>query len=401
LVKVLVSAFQCCPGWGSEMATGWHWATTLADFGHEVTVLTSSDYRGGIEAAGPQGADFRYIDLPVSPLRQVSPRLAVYDAYRRWQDEALRLATTQAERYDVVHHVTWGGLHLGSQLWQLPVPLIYGPIGGGQTAPASYWRYFGRDWPAEMLRTASTGSLLKLNRRCREVIRNSAVTLVCNSATAAAAERLGSPDVRFMLADGLPSDWLGEPRPRPAGPPVVLWVGRMLPRKSPVLAVEAFAHLRRAMPARLMMAGDGRLRGQVRAAVDRLGIAQDVQLLGRVPLDDLKPLYDSATVMLFTSLRESFGAPFLEALGRGLPTVALDLHGIGDIDVGSAALKVALPPEPRDLPAQVGSALQAILSDSEWESRSAAAVKWAAGWVWPAKVAAATQIYHEIVGRQG
>ena len=115
----------------------------------------------------------------------------------------------------------------------------------------------------------------------------------------------------------------------------------------------------------------------------------------------MKTLYDSASVMLFTSLRESFGAPFLEALGRGLPTVALDLHGIGDMDVGSAALKVALPPEPRDLPRHIGSALQTILSDGEWESRSAAAVKWASGWVWPAKVAAATQIYHEIAGRKG
>jgi glycosyltransferase involved in cell wall biosynthesis len=399
-VKVLVSAFQCCPGGASELATGWHWATTLADFGHEVTVLTSSDYRKNIVAAGPQRADFRFIDRPASPLRQISPRLAVYDVYLRWQNEALRYIAAQAEQYDVAHHVTWAGLHLGSQLWQLPVPLVFGPIGGGQTAPADYWRYFGREWPAEMLRTASTGSLLKLNSRSRETLRNSAVTLVCNSATAAAARRLGSPDVRFMLADGLPTDWLGESRVWPAGTPVVLWVGRMLARKSPVLAVEAFAQLRRVMPARLVMAGDGPLEGQVRAAVERLGIAEDVQLLGRVAPPEVKSLYDSSSVMLFTSLRESFGAPFLEALGRGLPTVALDLHGIRDIDVGAAALKVALPQEPRDLPGRVGSALITILSDGEWESRSAAAVKWAADWVWPAKVAAATEIYRELAGRR-
>ena len=66
-----------------------------------------------------------------------------------------------------------------------------------------------------------------------------------------------------------------------------------------------------------------------------------------VPWDDIRRLYDSASVLLFTSLRESFGAPFLEALGKGLPAVALDLHGIGDADVGPAALKVALPPRPR------------------------------------------------------
>ena len=103
----------------------------------------------------------------------------------------------------MAHHVTYGGLHLGSMLWRLPIPLVYGPVGGGQTAPAEYWRYFGREWPSEILRTASTGPLLKLNSRCRQTISNSAVTLVCNSATAAACRRLGGADIRYMLADGL------------------------------------------------------------------------------------------------------------------------------------------------------------------------------------------------------
>jgi glycosyltransferase involved in cell wall biosynthesis len=395
-VRILLSAFQCGPGLGSEPGTGWHWATTLPELGHDVTVLTLADYRGAILAAGPQRANFRFIDLPTPRLSRLSHRWDVYDVYQRWQDAALRHARLTPRDYDVAHHVTWGSLHLGSTLWRLPVPLVYGPVGGGQTAPAKYWRYFGRDWPAEMLRTATTGSLLKLNSTARETIRNSAVTLVCNSATAAASYRLGATDVRFMLADGLPADWLVRNRTRPTGIPVVLWVGRLLPRKTPALAIEAFAKLRRVMPARLIMAGDGPLRRQVHTAVDRLGLSEDVQLLGHVTWDETKLLYDSASVLLFTSLRESFGAPFLEALGRGLPTVAMDLHGIGDADTGPAALKVVLPPSPRDLSGHLASALQTILSDGEWESRSSAAVDWAGKWTWPAKAAIATQIYGDV-----
>ena len=399
-MKILLSAFQCRPGRGSEFATGWHWATTLTEYGHEVTVLTGSDSRDSIVADGTCGADFRYIDFPDTRLSRV-PQVRWHDVYRLWQKEALKHAEGLRQDYDVIHHVTWGGLHLGSHLWRLPAPMIYGPAGGGQIAPARYWRYFGRDWPMETLRTAATGSLLQLNSTCRSTIQNSAVTLVTNSATAAAVRRLGGRDVRFMLADGLPTAWLGEPRPQPAGVPVVLWVGRLLPRKAPVLAVEAFAQLRRAMPARLVIAGDGPMERQVREAIDRLGVAADVQMLGHVTLAEVKPLYDSASVLLFPSLRESFGAPFLEALGRGLPTVALNLGGIADADVGPAAVKVDLPPEPRDLPALVGSALQAVLSDGTWEARSAAAVSWASGWVWPAKIAAATEIYKELAASHG
>jgi glycosyltransferase involved in cell wall biosynthesis len=134
--------------------------------------------------------------------------------------------------------------------------------------------------------------------------------------------------------------------------------------------------------------------------VERLGLADDTQLLGSVTWDSVKPLYDSASALLFTSLRESFGAPFLEALGRGLPTVALDLHGIADADVGPAAVKVPLPREPHDLPHHLAVALQNVIGDVGWESRSAAAVKWAADWIWPVKAAAATEIYQEVTKRR-
>lgn len=172
----------------------------------------------------------------------------------------MRQVEATGRRYDVAHHVTWGSLRLGSQLWRLPVPLIYGPIGGGQVSLVSYWRFSGHEWAAETLRTASR-SLLVLNHRTRETIRNSAVTLACNSATAAVSRRLGGADVRYMLPDGLPCDWVVAARRRPVGVPVVLWVGRLIPIKAPLLAVQAFAELRRAMPARLVIVGDGRFAG--------------------------------------------------------------------------------------------------------------------------------------------
>ena len=400
-MKILLSSFQCLPDRGSELGNGWHWARALADCGHDVTVLTQpSDI---VRAAAPPDIKFLYADASEPPQHRFSSRLVTTRYYLRWQRTALRYVEMQPQQYDVVHHVSWGSLRLGSKLWRLPVPLVYGPIGGGQTAPGNYWRYFGSAWPYEMLR-ASTGSLLKLNSRSRETVRNSAVTLVTNSATAVACQRLGGADVRYMLADGLRGDWLGGARSRPTGTPVVLWVGSLLPHKAPTLALQAFAELRRAMPARLIVAGDGPLFGQVRTMVESLGLTEDVQLLGRVPWQDMKSLYDSASVFFFNSLRDSSSSQFLEALGRGLPTVALDHHGIGDADVGPAALKVALPQRPDDLPGRLASALQTILCDGEWEVRSAAGVNWAAGHTWPKKAAAATQIYREIVksppGRQ-
>lgn len=400
-MKILLSSYQCLPEAGSELGNGWQWARALTDYGHNVTVLTQPSHI--IRAAAPPDIEFLHVAASESPLRRFSQHLGTAGDqlrwaghYLRWQDAALSYIASRQQRYDVVHHVSWGSLRLGSMLWRLRTPLVYGPIGGGQTAPGNYWRYFGRAWPVEVLRMASAGSLLKLNSRSRETMRNAAVTLVTNSATAAACQRIGGTDVRYMLAEGIPAHWLADARRRPTGVPVVLWVGSMLPHKAPALALRAFAQLRRVMPARLVMAGDGPLLDHVRTMAGQLGLADEVRLPGRVPWHEMKSLYDGASVLLFASLRDSSGSQFLEALSRGLPAVALDHHGIADMDVGSAALKVALTENPDDLPEHLATALEVILSDSQWDSRSEACVKWAAGHVWPAKAAAATKIYEEI-----
>jgi glycosyltransferase involved in cell wall biosynthesis len=394
-VKVLLSAFQCCPGMGSEPGNGWQWSKALAEAGHELTVLTQPEFRTRILAESRDDIDFQFVQQSPTPFGRF-PMLSTYDNYRRWQDAALTHAQGLRRDFDVIHHVVWGSLHLGSRLWRLPAPLVYGPIGGGQTAPANYRRYFGRSWPTEAMRSLATGRLLESNRWSKETLQHAAVTLVTNSATEAAARRLGARDIRYFLADGLPADWIASPRQRPTGVPVVFWVGRFLPRKSPMLALEAFAELRKTMPARLVMAGDGPLLEECRAAVSKLGLSGDAELPGRVPWAQVTQLCDEASVFLFTSLRESFGAQFLEALGRGLPAVALDHHGIGDLKVGLAAEKVEVTQDPAQLHGRIADALATILTGDNWEARSAAAVGWAAQHVWPAKAAAATQIYKEV-----
>lgn len=130
-MKILLSAYHCRPDRDSEPGVGWYWATTLAAYGHQVIVLTASKFREPILAACPQGVEFRFIDGPVSPLRRFSQRAEAFD-YLPWQDAALTHVQARPLRYDVVHHVTWAGLHLGSQLWRLPLPFVYGPIGGAR-----------------------------------------------------------------------------------------------------------------------------------------------------------------------------------------------------------------------------------------------------------------------------
>ena len=49
-MNVLLSAYACEPGKGSEPEVGWQWALQMARF-HNVTVLTRTNNRAAIEAA--------------------------------------------------------------------------------------------------------------------------------------------------------------------------------------------------------------------------------------------------------------------------------------------------------------------------------------------------------------
>jgi glycosyltransferase involved in cell wall biosynthesis len=101
--------------------------------------------------------------------------------------------------------------------------------------------------------------------------------------------------------------------------PVVLYVGRLAPEKNIALALRSFRHARQRVPrARLVVVGDGPLRGTLQAEYPQVHFA------GPRRGDDLARHYASADVFLFPSLTETFGNVVLEALASRLVVVAYD-----------------------------------------------------------------------------
>ena len=96
-LKVLMSAYACEPGKGSEPEVGWQWALQMARF-HDVTVLTRANNRGPIEAAlaalrGRQPLpEFVYHDRGTFLLDMKRHTKAVKLYYLLWQRSARNVA---------------------------------------------------------------------------------------------------------------------------------------------------------------------------------------------------------------------------------------------------------------------------------------------------------------------
>lgn len=109
------------------------------------------------------------------------------------------------------------------------------------------------------------------------------------------------------------------------GPPVIMFLGRLVPRKGCTHLLEALAILKHnhpEQPFQAVICGKGPLDAQLKARAERLGISQDVRFTGFLSEADKPGYIASADVIVFPSTGgESFGIVLIEAMATGRPVV--------------------------------------------------------------------------------
>ena len=119
--------------------------------------------------------------------------------------------------------------------------------------------------------------------------------------------------------------------------PFLLFPAITYPHKNHVFLLEAFARFRarHGEPVILVLTGgQGTAEAAVAETAERLGIADSVRRVGRVPWPDLEALYASATGLVFPSRYEGLGLPVVQAMMFGCPVVAADATALPEV-VGS------------------------------------------------------------------
>ena len=106
--------------------------------------------------------------------------------------------------------------------------------------------------------------------------------------------------------------------------PLLLWVGNLIARKRPLLAIETLARI---PDATLLIAGAaGPERQRVEAAVAASGLEGRVRLLGHVPPVRMAQLYAAADVTLHTAVSEGLANVWVESVASGTPIVVAELE---------------------------------------------------------------------------
>ena len=326
-------------------------AETLADHGHRVTVHTRRDSTQLSERTPLRhGVDVHHV--PAGPPRAV-PKDELLPCMGMFA--ACLSAQWAAERPDVVHSHFWmSGLATLQAAQERGLPFLHtyhalGTVkkrhqGEADTSP-------GERIPCE---TAIGTACDRVVATCRDEVEELAAMLVPSDRISVVPCGV---DPRVFSPEG--------PRwQRPGRRPLLVQVGRLVPRKGAALAVAALA---RVPGAELVVAGgpsgpeleaDAEVR-RLRRLASEYGVADRVHLTGGLPREDVPPLLRAADAVLCPAEYEPFGIVPLEAMSCGTPVVATAVGGQRDTVVhGDTGLLV--PPDDADALAEAVRTLLAM-----------------------------------------
>ena len=152
--------------------------------------------------------------------------------------------------------------------------------------------------------------------------------------------------------------------------PLVVYLGKLTPRKRLDTLAQAFARLERA-DARLIIAGNDMGYGaQLRRLVARLGLADRTLFTGLLPGRARLEALADADVVTYASEHEVFGLVPVEALLCGTPVVVANDSGCGEV-IAATGAGLTVPPGNA---AELARAIARVLEDVDaWRDRVAAA----------------------------
>jgi glycosyltransferase involved in cell wall biosynthesis len=377
-MKVLLSAYACEPDKGSECAVGWNWALQVHRF-CDVWVLTQGEGREGIEESVASEAlpraQFVYMDLPpwTAFLKKLGWGTQIH--YYLWQLAAYFVGRRLHRKvgFDLVHHVTYGRYWMPSFLALLPVPFIWGPVGGGESAPPAFWWSLSPGGKFLELARDLARKIGEYDPFVRHAARKATIALATTDQTADRLKRIGVRNVIVHPQFGMTHEETQAFQLLPTRMDIpfrFISIGRLIPMKGFHLALRAFARFQATYPAcEYWIVSEGPEMKHLKALARKLGVENKVTFLGRLPtLQDVYGKLAECDVLVHPALHEAFGNVCLEALASGRPVICLDLGGPALQVTEETGIKVRAG-NPNDAVEDLAKAMLRLAQDPELRIR--------------------------------
>jgi len=175
--------------------------------------------------------------------------------------------------------------------------------------------------------------------------------------------------------------------------PYILFVGTIEPRKNVGNLLKAYRLCKThyGVDHKLVIVGRKGWGYDIDHDIKELGLANDIILLGVVPLDDLVKIYNGAAGFVYPSWCEGFGLPVVEAMACGVPVITSSVSATAEI-AGDAAMLVS-PSSVEEIAYAIN---EIILDQSQREQLIAKGLRRVADFSWEKTAKATIEVYDSI-----
>lgn len=169
----------------------------------------------------------------------------------------------------------------------------------------------------------------------------------------------------LVIRDSVDAARFAMPERAPSQRPLILSIGRLVPKKGHATLVDALALLAgRGLAFEAEIVGDGPLAEALRGRIAEHGLEERVRLRGALNLDGVRQALSRAEIYAMACTigpdgdRDGIPVSIMEAMAAGLPIVSTTVSGIGELVEPSCGRLVA-----PDRPADLAEALAELLGD--------------------------------------
>ncbi|MGN1328123.1 MAG: glycosyltransferase [Eubacterium sp.] len=347
-MNILLSAYSVNPYRGSEDAVGWNWTVTLSKKLPDSTIYlltkkyNEKDTARGIKEFGLPNVKLIITDVP-DYLNWFREKHSAFHHmyYILWQKYAYKWAKNSGIHFDIVHHVSMGNYRITGSMYKLENTYsIFGPVGGGQTTPASLRCYYNSQKFYEKYRDAvnkifaslpsykkqlkSFDKIYAVNDETKKAMEDASGRTCNKLCDIAISQELANLDVDHKNNDTVE----------------IIYLGRFIELKGIMLLIDVIKNISSTKKFHVSLYGSGELKNEMAAKIAEYGLEDKVTIVGNVRHTEVSKIYKNADIFAHPTFRDSSGAVFVEAMAHKLPIVALNQSISRDLNKNKCGLFV-------------------------------------------------------------
>ena len=335
-MKILLSAYACEPNKGSEPGVGWSWATEYAKQ-HQVWVVTRDNNEPTIKKYleekteyNNENLHFIYVGLPKKLTFWKKGRRGMRLFYMLWQRKAAKVVQelNKKEHFDFVQHVTFVSYTQPSYMYKVGVPLIWGPVSGGEDIPKGIKiKMNKKEAIVEAVRKASQ-TLALYTPSIRKTMKTAKIILTATEETRQRIPQKYQKKTHIMPAIGI--EQMPEPIQKCKTEKIkIIMAGRLIYWKAFDIGIKAFLQIAEQYPEiELHILGEGNQKKKLQKFAGKY-LDNRVFFEKAVQHDEIYQFYSQFDLFVNTTLRDSGCMTMMEAMSVGVPCIAIATGGPG------------------------------------------------------------------------